>query len=191
MMSKVFLLLLLLAPSPCQAWGLLSSTFAAAVLTSLPLNDGQQLLKSLTPPTDTMPQIVMPPRAQDVGGDKDEIQPIVQGLVYLTNQQLRPMSTDFLVLEVRTTGDAIVAGAKIPISRVRFPMQFAMSEKNILPGKQMVNNDLLVDAKVCPSPTTCAEEDASFKAKGIAKMISNLPGSDGTSMRAGASLGLR
>ncbi|KAI2500140.1 hypothetical protein MHU86_14346 [Fragilaria crotonensis] len=199
------LLVVLLTPYSCHGWGLLSQTIAAAVVSSLSLGNGidqQQLLQSLKPPTEETPQIVLPSRSQDSNDKNTElVQPLVQGLVYLTSpQQSRPVGSDFLILEIRNgnhEGDkdshinVVVAGAKIPVSRIRFPMQFAMSEKNILPGQTVGENDLLVDARICPSAASCSADEATFKARGIAKMISNLPGSEGRSMRAAASLGLR
>ncbi len=198
------LLVVLLTPSPCHGWGLLSQTIAAAVVSSLSLGsiDQQQLLQSLKPPTEETPQIVLPSRGLDSNDKESEVvQPLVQGLVYLTSpQQSRPVGSDFLILEVRNGNNwdgkdnnrnEVVAGAKIPVSRIRFPMQFVMSEKNILPGQTVGENDLLVDARICPSATSCSAEDATLKATGISKMISNLPGSDGRSIRAAASLGLR
>jgi hypothetical protein len=139
----------------------------------------------------------MPSAADGVG--KEEKQPLVQGLVYLTNpRQVRPDPSDVLILSVRSAAPGagaddspVLAGAKIPVSRLRFPVSFAMSEKNILPGKTLSSGDLLVDAKICPSVTPCSQEAASFQAKGIAKVISNIPGLDGSSMRAAASLGLK
>ena len=193
--SLVLLLFWPFLPS-CQAWGLLSQTIAAAVLSSLSFHEGDQsqFLKSLRPPTEDMPQIVMPSGQDQSAGSNKEVQPLVQGLVYLTQPQMRPLSTDFLVLEVRNAGaeEVVVAGAKIPIARIRFPLQFAMSEKNILSGQTLgKDDDLIVDAKICPSSMSCPATDATFTARGIAKMISNIPGTDGMSMRAGASLGLR
>ena len=211
----MFLLVLLITFPSSHGWGgLVSQTIVAAVVSSLSLLDGdadrRQLMESLRPPTLDMPQIVLP-RKQDnnnnynsksnENNENDElVQPLVQGLVYLSNpQQSRSLlgTTDVLVLEIRNVMNdvAVVAGAKIPISRIRFPMQFAMSQKNVLAGQKLGEKDLFVQAKICPSvtatTTSCSDEDATLKATGIAKMISNLPGSDGRSMRAGASLGLK
>ena len=186
----------------CQAWGILSPTIAAAVVSSLLSfheGDQSQLLQSLRPPTEDMPQIVMPSGQGLSNTDRNqEVQPLIQGLVYLTQPQIRPLPTDFLILEVRNVGkdddvdeDVLVAGAKIPMTRIRFPLQFAMSEKNVLAGQTLGMNDLIMDAKICPTPTSCTKTDATLTARGIAKMISNVPGTDGMSIRAGASLGLR
>jgi hypothetical protein len=200
-LMRVLPMILLLTPS-CHALGSswLAKGVATVVLSSLSINsnDPQDLLRSLTAPTEDTPQIVMPSVADGAG--KAEKQPLVQGLVYLMNpRQVRPDPSEVLILSVRSAAQSgggaddapVLAGAKIPVSRLRFPMSFAMSEKNILPGKTLSIGDLLVDAKICPSVTPCSQEEASFQAKGIAKVISNIPGLDGSSMRAAASLGLK
>lgn len=200
--TLLLLLVVLLTPAPCHGWGLVSNTIAAAVLSSLSLLDGdgsdrRQLLESLQPPTPETPQIVLPSKTiQDTNSNDRRAQPLVQGLVYLTNPQQsrqRLETSDVLVLEVRNGVHdvAVAAGAKIPLSRIRFPMQFAMSEKNILEGQKLGDKDLFIQAKICPATTNCMDDDATLKATGIAKMISNLPGSDGRSIRASASLGLQ
>lgn len=187
---RLLLLLLLFLPS-CQAWStLLAKSIAAVVLaTTISVDDQQELLKSLKAPTEDTPQIILP--RSDI---QDQNLPLVQGLVYLSNPQLvRPLPSDMLILTVRdwTAPDQVLAGAKVPVSRIRFPFSFAMSERNVVPGKSLSEKDLLINAKLCPSATPCSDEEASLKADGIAKLVRNLPGSDGASIRAGASLGLK
>lgn len=193
------LLLVVVAPS-CSAWAplWLSKSIAVAVLSSLSLNDDpDELMRSLKAPTDDTPQIVMPSRQADGSKNTNDANaPLVQGLVYMSNpRQERPDISDVLILTVRDVDkETVLAGAKIPVSRLRLPLSFSMYDKNVLPG-QILNGqtgDLIVNAKICPSTTLCSEEEASFQATGIAKVITNLPGlDDGTTMRAAASLGLK
>jgi hypothetical protein len=81
--------------------------------------------------------------------------------------------------------DIVLAGAKLPISRIRFPLRFKLSTSNLKGAKELAiwkesasQHDLLVQAVVC-SPeslttsvskgTTCS--DARFQAQGVAKLL--------------------
>lgn len=179
---------LMLIPG-CQSWSaLIPQVILAAVLSTASM-DEEMFLKALKPPTAETPQINIP---TDIRQDKNA--PAVEGLVYISNmKQTSPPPTDVIILTVRNLEqpDEILAGAKIPVLKVRFPFNFAMSDKNLLPGKAWkYSDDLLVVAKVCPSSEPCSDDEASFKARGIAKAISVQGMPPGTSVRAGASLKL-
>lgn len=184
-------LILLFLPC-CNAWStwLANSVAAAALATTISVTEPQEdLIKSLKAPTEDTPQIVLPQ-----GAIQEENAPLVQGLVYLTKpQRVQPLPSDMLLVTVRDfeAPDEVLAGAKIPVSRIRFPLNFAMSERNVVLGKSLSDKDLLVKARLCPSDTPCSDEEARLKADGIAKLLKNLPGSEGTSIRVGASLGLQ
>lgn len=190
-MTTLQVLILLFLPC-CNAWStwLGNSVAAAALATTISVTDPQEdLIKSLKAPTEDTPQIVLPQ-----GAIQEENAPLVQGLVYLTKpQRVQPLPSDMLLVTVRDfeAPDDVLAGAKIPVSRIRFPLNFAMSERNVVLGKSLSDKDLLVKARLCPSDTPCSDEEASLKAEGIAKLLKNLPGSEGTSIRVGASLGLQ
>mmetsp|Transcript_7413 Transcript_7413/g.11235 ORF Transcript_7413/g.11235 Transcript_7413/m.11235 type:complete len:239 (+) Transcript_7413:131-847(+) len=162
----------------------------------------QKLGASLQLPTEDTPQIRLPQNFQP--SPDDGPQPIVQGLVYLVrpNSEIRPYSTDTLVLTAGslTAPDEVLAGAKIPVSRLRFPTSFRMYKENILSGKTSQWSDLeesgeiLVKAKICPEgvPLPCSDDESTLKAQGVSKMVRNLPGlTDGTNFRAAASLPLQ
>jgi hypothetical protein len=119
-------------------------------------------------------------------------------LLYLANPQSRPGPLDTIVITVRdvSSPDKVLAGAKIPVSRTRFPVQLRLFSQNII-DKQAWDraNDVVVRAVVCPSESAslpCSESEATMKAEGIAKLIRNIPGlPEGTTVRAGASLPLK
>jgi uncharacterized lipoprotein YbaY len=185
MTTTTSLICLAILLSSCNAW---SHWKVAAVLSAL--SSDEAVMKSSFPiPSLERPRIVMPS-----GVAASENQPVVQGLVYLINPQaLRPDPSEYLILEVRDATDPsqVLAGAKLSVAKIRFPMKFVMYDKNILPGQQVQeNHDLLLHARICPSVTPC--EKSSLEAEGIAKSISKLPGmAPGTYFRAGASLGLK
>ena len=98
---------------------------------------------------------------------------------------MRPDYLDVLVLTVGTKIDPVMAGAKYPIAKARFPFQFSLYSANILPTKQSLwldisdDDDLLVTARVCPdnSPTfPCTDQQSTFLTKGISKLIRDFPG---------------
>jgi hypothetical protein len=79
--------------------------------------------------------------------------------------------------------DIVLAGAKLPFSRIRFPLRFTLSTSNLVGAKEAAiwkesacQHDLLVQAVVC-SPeslttsksTTCS--NARFQAQGVAKLL--------------------
>jgi hypothetical protein len=127
--------------------------------------------------------------------------PILQGLVYVDRPDSRPSFADTLVITAGSAErpDEILAGAKIPVPMARFPMQFSMYQANIARGKEelwskAMDGDIIVTARVCPeaSALPCNDAESTYKAKGISKIIRNLPGmEDGTTVRTAISLPLK
>lgn len=119
-------------------------------------------------------------------------------LLYLANPETRPGPLDTIVVTVRDVSfpDKVLAGAKIPVSKTRFPVNLRFYSQNIVdvPAWERAG-DVLVRAQVCSAESAsipCSEEEVSVKAEGIAKLIRNLPGlPEGTTVRAGASLPLK
>lgn len=174
----------------------------------------EDILNSLQPATKERPALLLP---EDFASSKSgKPPPVVQGeyltkcasipinsnhglgLVYLLDPaNRRPSPSDFLVLTARSyqDPDTVVAGARIPVSKVKFPFRFIMSEKNIVKGQEgKVNTDLLVKAAVCPEDSPkfpCSDAQASMKGEGIAKLLRDFGGlPEGVEVRAGASVGL-
>ncbi|KAL3797198.1 hypothetical protein ACHAW5_006060 [Stephanodiscus triporus] len=151
-------------------------------------------------------------------------EPILQGLVYfperaptdsaakvpavvqLERQQLDYYS-DVLVLTAVSATDPdgpVLAGAKFPVSSVRFPFSFQMYEENLLTSRPGVldawasvvdTEDIVLKATICPSDSSdfpCQDNERKKYAQGVAKLISNLPGlQEGEHIRAPASLALQ
>lgn len=180
---------LTLAISPIDSTG--------STLRTPPATFEERIQQSLKPASDDKPQIMIPSNLLPT--ESSTPRTLVQGLVYLANPQIRPGPLDTLILTVRDYNhpDEVLAGAKLPISRVRFPLAFSMFDKNILPQKKelwdQVKGDLLVKVNICPAPLPlpCTDGESSMKAQGISKLIKDLPGMDkGVQIRAGASLRL-
>jgi len=170
----------------------------------------------LKPPTEDKPQIMMD------GGDPSQAaanarKPILQGLVYFPDRapenpaprRERPLDyySDVLVLtaaDAARPGGVALAGAKFPVSAVRFPFSFRMYEENLLtrdtPGVRDAwdavadAGDVLVRAQICPGDAPafpCGAGEAKRGAEGVAKIITGLPGMrEGAVIRAPASLAL-
>ena len=127
--------------------------------------------------------------------------PILQGLIYVDRSDSRPSFADTLVITAGSAErpDDVLAGAKIPVTMARFPMQFSMYQANIARGKEdlwskAMDGDIIVTARVCPEASTlpCNDAESTYKAKGISKVIRNLPGMDeGTLVRTAISLPLK
>lgn len=127
--------------------------------------------------------------------------PILQGLIYVDRSDSRPSFADTLVITAGSSErpDDVLAGAKIPVTMARFPMQFSMYQANIAKGKEdlwskAMDGDIIVTARVCPEASTlpCKDAESTYKAKGISKVIRNLPGMDeGTLVRTAISLPLK
>ena len=141
------------------------------------------------------------PQALQVLPQKGGESPILQGLVYVDRPDSRPSFADTLVITAGSAErpDEILAGAKIPVTMARFPMQFSMYQANIARGKEelwskAMDGDIIVTARVCPeaSALPCNDAESTYKAKGISKSIRNLPGMDeGTTVRTAISLPLK
>lgn len=141
------------------------------------------------------------PQALQVLPQKGGESPILQGLVYVDRSDSRPSFADTLVITAGSAErpDEILAGAKIPVTMARFPVQFSMYQANIARGKEelwskAMDGDIIVTARVCPeaSALPCNDAESTYKAKGISKIIRNLPGMDeGTTMRTAISLPLK
>ena len=195
-----------------------SSTFRPIPGLSAPTEAHPQITFSLDDPQQQQQQqqekirVVLPEGTRASGG-KD---PILQGLVYFLDGPNTPIEqtspSDTLVLLARRTEDEAVwiAGAKIQISKVRFPMMFALYKENLLipsstwDRQVSSNEDVYIDARICPAATTtnvqkrshgvspCTEEQSTFHAHGIAKLITQLPGlPPGETVRAAATLQLQ
>ena len=93
----------------------------------------------------------------------------------------------------------VLGGARIPVTKTKFPFKFRMFTKNLLKDKAEAwevakQGDLLVQAVVCPEdvPLCKPGDGASMQAKGVAKLIRNLPGlAEGQTIRGPATLPLQ
>lgn len=119
-------------------------------------------------------------------------------LLYLENQQIRPSPLDTIVITVRDVAapEQVLAGAKIPVSKARFPVQLRLFSQNIMDPQGWSNTqDAIVRAVVCPADSAsmpCSDSEATMKAEGVAKLVRNLPGLPSeVTVRAGASLPLK
>ena len=183
----------------------------------------------LKPPTSDKPQIMFnrvsesskkqQTTSQSKGNSRE---PILQGLVYFPEIAPRDPSakvapdqqkkqaldyySDILVLTAisATQPDGpVLAGAKFPVSTVRFPFSFQMYKENLLTSRSGVEEtwnkiskteDVILKASICPSDAValpCDSKESKKSAEGIAKLITNLPGlKEGEVIRAPASLPL-
>lgn len=122
---------------------------------------------------------------------------LLLALLYLQNPQSRPGPLDTVVITVRDLSNTneILAGARIPVSKARFPVTLRLFSQNVvdMAGWERAQ-DVMVKAVVCPEGTEipCSDRQVTMKAEGISKMIRNIPGlPDGVGVRAGASLPLK
>lgn len=205
-----------------------TSILATANLSSITPSSIADL--GLKPPTDQKPQImfnggapnVQPPQ-QTTSLKTDGKKPILQGLVYFPERAPKVPSevspsgpqvkeqvdyySDILVLTAVSAAypeGPVLAGAKFPVSSVRFPFSFQMHRENLLtnrPGVQeawesvATTGDVILRASVCPSDASsfpCNNAETKRSAEGLAKLITNLPGmEEGQIIRAPASLALQ
>lgn len=196
----------------CQA-ATYTTTTPSNIQTSLLTANDDDYINSLNlkPATESQPQIKLPASYKDPS-KSNERRPLIQGLVYFAEQQAmgssfpQDYSDDLLVLTVLPlNGDEILAGAKLPIASTRFPFLFQMYKENVLlkgstkdvwlgtdGGEQQ---DVFVEARICPRDSAkfpCNEREQKRYAKGIAKLVSVLPGlEEGEIVRAPASLPLQ
>jgi hypothetical protein len=134
----------------------------------------------------------------------------VIGLVYFVNPSVsipKTLPTDTIVIQVSDMNhpNDILAAAKIPLNRVRLPLSFQMFPQNMLTttspdnnklwNQAQENSDLLVQAFVCPQETAlpCSLQESKLQARGIAKLVRNLPGvlPEGVGIRTAAALPLQ
>jgi hypothetical protein len=199
-----------------------SNVITVADLSALSASSISEL--GLKPATEDKPQITLNGGSINDQTSKQTMsikskarEPILQGLVYFPATAKIPAAqqesqeldyySDVLVLTAvsasHSDGPAL-AGAKFPLSSVRFPFSFQMYEENLLmsrPGvrdawENVVNTgDIVLRANICPSDSSafpCQDNERKKYAQGVAKLISNLPGlKDGEYIRAPASLALQ
>lgn len=183
----------------------------------------------LKPPTDDKPQIRLSEGALNSAPAKSKARtPILQGLVYFpervkdktTETGVASISTstpskskepldyysDILVLTAVSAKDPnglVLAGAKFPVSTVRFPFSFSMYEQNLLLKRDGVKetweevqntSDVIIKAYICPGDAAtfpCEDREVKKYSEGVAKLITKLPGlREGEVIRAPASLPL-
>jgi len=116
----------------------------------------------------------------------------------LTDSQVRPGPLDTIVITVRdvSSPEKVLAGAKIPVTKARFPVQLRLFSQNVVNQEAWERaEDVIVRAVVCPADSTsipCAESEVTMTAEGIAKLVRNLPGLPAdVTVRAGAALPLK
>lgn len=201
--------------SPSLSLAISATDLSAIISSSIP-----EL--GLKPATEDKPQISLTGRSMQSTKRKSR-EPILQGLVYFpdrapnkdstdsapsTQQERKQLDyySDVLVLSAVSATDhngQVLAGAKFPVSSVRFPFSFQMFEENILKSRPGVadawgnvvdDGDIIVRAQICPidaSAFPCTIDERKKYAQGVAKLISSLPGlQEGESIRAPASLAL-
>lgn len=224
------LCLLVVHPEPSFARhdmmpSLLTSVGGQSDLSSITLESIDDL--NLKPATDEKPQIKLAESSQvrlstRSSGESTERKPILQGLVYFperaasqdkasskpapANRQQMDYYSDVLVLTAVSASppgsEEVLAGAKFPVSRVRFPLNFQMYRENLLLKKPGVKEawekiedteDVIIRASICPSDApTFPCENPKRTSQGVAKLIRNIPGlKDGQVIRAPASLQLQ
>lgn len=123
------------------------------------------------------------------------------GLLSLSNPQRRPGPTDTIVITVRSVDqpDVVLGGARIPAVKANFPLSFRVFTRNIAKNKLEAwevarQGDLFVQAVVCPEdvPKCAARDGEPMQAKGVAKLIRNLPGQlEGQTIRGPVALPLQ
>ncbi len=175
----------------------------------------------LKPPTENRPQIRLAEGSlNSVSSTSRAKTPILQGLVYFPERATKaagaatistkePLDyySDILVLTAVSAKDPsgiILAGAKFPVSSVRFPFSFSMYEQNLLLKRAGVKeawediqnkSDVIIKAYICPGDAVafpCEDREVKKYSEGIAKLITELPGlREGEVIRAPASLPLQ
>ena len=180
----------------------------------------------LKPATEFRPQIKLTEdKVNSMSTKSNARTPILQGLVYFPERARdKPDGTtsissptpskepldyysDILVLTAVSAKDPsgpVLAGAKFPVSSVRFPFSFSMYEQNLLLKRAGVKEawedvqntgDVIIKAYICPSDAVvfpCEEGEVKKYSEGVAKLITELPGlKEGEVIRAPASLPLK
>lgn len=176
-----------------------SSSFGYNVLDSVATDSSSNVATERTTRRAVLPQGTRSATGKD---------PILQGLVYFLDDarpSLSPSDTLVVTAHRRPVTDQsgpsdmdVIAGAKVKLSKIRFPVLLNLYEENIINPSiwEVVSSkeDVYIDALICPAidiqdgvvlprnPSLntrgvipCAEEQSTFKAHGLAKLISNLP----------------
>jgi hypothetical protein len=120
-------------------------------------------LASLKNATSDMPRI---PLSDDIKVND------IQGAVYLKNpRDVRLDPSDTILFTVKS-GDAIVAGAKLPVRGRNLPLRFRLDERNNVPDAppEAWQGDLTVQVTVC-SDTADPCSNVRFQATGLAKLL--------------------
>lgn len=203
-------------PVPVESWSgsILLATSGLSSITASPIAE-----LGLKPPSDDKPQITLQGNTPRKISSR---QPILQGLVYFpelapndtsqvsAEQQFRQQLdyyNDVLILTAVSSSQPngpVLAGAKLPLSSIRFPLSFQMYEENLLTSRPGVraawdsavnSEDIILRASICPSDTStslCGGVERKRYAEGVAKLITKLPGlPEGDCLRAPASLALQ
>lgn len=151
------------------------------------------LQSSLQAPTTDQPQIPLPYPSSNMG-NKPNIPPSsqVQALVSFQNPKIeRPPITDsVLILQVfdkrPAEGGVSMGGAKIPVSKVRFPVSVSLGLKNAKVQEQWERvsskQDLWVQAMICDqaSKLPCSSNQQLYRGEGLSKLLNELPGYSST-----------
>ena len=205
-----------------------SEVMSSSVVVSLSASDLSSINPSsiselgLKPATEEKPQILPAKSMQQRTDTNSGRVPILQGLVYFpqkapTDPAVKVQSgpqvkeqldyySDILVLTAVSATEPngpVLAGAKFPVSSVRFPFSFQMFKENLLTSKPGVSEgwdkvattgDVILRARICPSDAPkfpCEDNETKKSAEGVAKLVTNLPGlPEGGTIRAPASLAL-
>jgi hypothetical protein len=159
---------------------------------------------SIVPTEQALRRSTLPQGTRSASG-KD---PILQGLVYFLDDAKPSLSSSDTLVIIAHRGPTpdnsgpsnmeVIAGAKIKLLKIRFPVLLNLYEENIINPSiwdaVSSKEDVYIDAWICPAIDTlndevpprnpslnlrgaipCTEEQSTFKAHGLAKLISNLP----------------
>ena len=115
----------------------------------------------------------------------------------------RPTASDVIILTVKSVDDpdTVLGGARLPVSRVSFPVRFRMNGKNAVVSTQawnkaLASSDLLVQAVVCGRDNDKIDYQTlpirgSLTAQGVAKLVKlQRPDAQDATIRAAVSLPL-
>jgi hypothetical protein len=156
------------------------------------------------PPPLSSNSIYTTPTTANKNNDKS---PIMEGMVYLLNNNIRPELNDNIILTISSTSnpDTVLAGAKYNVYKAKYPFNFRMFDANIIKGKEEIwreidrdgGGDYIVTARVCPEESRslpCSDEESTFYARSVSKLLKldNLPGAnEGDIVRTAVSLPLK
>lgn len=184
--------------------------------------------ESLVPASDDKPQIKLPENSINsnpslttqppplpsrsiyttpTANKNNDKSPIMEGMVYLLNNNIRPELNDNIILTISSTSNpnTVLAGAKYNVYKAKYPFNFRMFDANIIKGKEEIwkeidrdgGGDYFVTARVCPEESRslpCSDEESTFYARSVSKLLrlDNLPGAnEGDIVRTAVSLPLK